>query len=254
MLSLRNNQRGESSIIQTIMVGLLIVGAFFLGMLWTKVQTYEKSGLVPGAGAPKVAGNVPSDNAPSAPKAIPAVKADDWVRGNKNARVAFVEYSDLECPFCKRFHPTAKQLMQAYGDKIMWVYRHFPLDSIHSKARNEAAASECAGKLGGNDKFWSYIDKVYEITPGNNGLDPAKLPEIAGQLGLNVGAFTACLSKGDTLSLVSADSDAGEAAGISGTPASFFLDTKTGEVVENAGAVPYEQLKATLDQFIASRK
>lgn len=100
------------------------------------------------------------------------VDDSDHLRGDPKASVKVVEFSDLECPFCKRFHLTMQQLMEGYSGKVAWVYRHFPLDSLHPKARKEAEASECAAELGGNDGFWAYIDKLFEITPSNNGLDP----------------------------------------------------------------------------------
>jgi protein-disulfide isomerase len=105
------------------------------------------------------------------------VTEKDHIFGNPQAEMVIVEYSDLECPFCKRFHETMIQIMSEYGKegKVAWVYRHFPLDAIHSKARREAEAVECAGELGGNDKFWAYVNKLVEITPSNNQLDASLL-------------------------------------------------------------------------------
>ncbi|OGC78225.1 hypothetical protein A2619_02680 [candidate division WWE3 bacterium RIFOXYD1_FULL_39_9] len=254
----RNNFwiRGEQNIMQMILVGLLIGAAFYIGMLWTKVQTLEKAGA--GTAAVGTGANpTPSAGAAAAPttaKDLDPVVKDDFVKGNRNARFALVEYSDLECPFCKRFHATAQQMMTEYGDKVMWVYRHFPLDQLHSKARNESMAAECAAKQGGNDKFWAYIDKVYEITPANNGLDPAKLPEIAKELGLNVATFNTCLSSGEMKDAVEADYQSGLKAGITGTPGNILLDTKTGKTLLLPGAVPFETLKQSLDSFMASAK
>ena len=87
---------------------------------------------------------------------LASITSTDHIRGNPNAPVKIVEYSDMECPFCKRFHSTMQQAMDEYGKdgRVAWVYRHFPLDSIHSKARTEAVASECAGEFGGSDEFW----------------------------------------------------------------------------------------------------
>ena len=83
------------------------------------------------------------------------VTSEDHIRGDINAPVKIVEYSDTECPFCKRFHTTMQEVYNEYGKtgKVAWVYRHFPLDQLHSKARKEAEATECAAELGGNDKF-----------------------------------------------------------------------------------------------------
>ncbi len=109
--------------------------------------------------------------------ALDPVTEKDHVFGNRGAELMIVEYSDPECPFCKRFHETMAQVMSEYGKqgKVAWVYRHFPLDAIHSKARKEAEAMECAGELGGNDKFWAYLNKLMEITPSNNQFDASLL-------------------------------------------------------------------------------
>lgn len=105
------------------------------------------------------------------------VTEKDHISGNPQAELMLVEYSDPECPFCKRFHETMIQVMKEYGTqgKVAWAYRHFPLDAIHSKARHEAEAVECAGELGGNEKLWEYVNTLYKITPSNNQLDPALL-------------------------------------------------------------------------------
>ena len=169
------------------------------------------------------------------------VTSSDHIRGNVNAQVTIVEYSDLECPFCKVFHGTMKQAMAAYGDKVRWVYKHFPLDQLHPKADKEAEAAECAGELGGNDAFWAYIDKVFEATPSNNGLDFALLPAIAQDLGLDRTRFESCLSSGKYAELVEAQFQEGMRFGVDGTPGSFV----NGERVR--GAVPFETLKGMID-------
>jgi len=129
---------------------------------------------------------------------INPVTKDDHIRGNPNAKVFIVEYSDLECPFCKVFHNTMQEVMKDYGDNgdVAWVFRHFPIDSLHSRARNEAYASECANEQGGNISFWKYIDRLNEITESNDKLDPKQLPEIAKFIGLDVNAFNTCLASG----------------------------------------------------------
>ena len=98
---------------------------------------------------------------PNAPD-VPTLGEGDHLRGSIDAPVALIEYSDLECPFCKRFHPTVQEALRQYGDQMAWAYRHFPLESIHTSARPLAEGSECAAQLGGNDKFWEYVDYVFE--------------------------------------------------------------------------------------------
>lgn len=108
---------------------------------------------------------------------VDPVTANDHIMGSISAPVKIIEYSDTECPFCARFFDTMKQIMAEYGkdNKVAWVYRHFPLESLHSRARYEAEATECAAKLGGNDKFWKYLETIESVSPLNNGLDPALL-------------------------------------------------------------------------------
>lgn len=86
----------------------------------------------------------------------------DHIKGDINAPVKIVEYSDIDCPFCKRFHTTMQEIMDSYGKdgKVAWVYRHFPLTQLHPDAFNKAEASECITAKGGNDKFWSFVDAL----------------------------------------------------------------------------------------------
>lgn len=182
------------------------------------------------------------------------VDADDHIRGNPEAQVKIIEYSDLECPFCKRFHTTMQQVMGEYGKsgKVAWVYRHFPLDALHSKARKEAEATECANKLGGNTAFWSYIDRLFEVTPSNNGLDLAQLPIIAQDVGLDRGAFTACLDAGTFADYVANDLKDAQAAGGSGTPYSIAI-AANGEKFPINGAQPYEEVKRIIELALQAK-
>ncbi|AHB40740.1 TPA: hypothetical protein DHW62_01825 [candidate division WWE3 bacterium] len=89
-----------------------------------------------------------------------ALNDADYVRGDKSARVLLFEYSDYDCPFCKRVHPTLKTLLENNADKVAWIYRQFPLDQLHPTARAKSEAALCAGKLGGNDVFWAFSDAL----------------------------------------------------------------------------------------------
>lgn len=88
---------------------------------------------------------------------VPAVTAEDHVFGDiTKAKVYIIEYSDLQCPFCKQFNPGVQKLVTDYQGQVAWIYRHFPLESIHDNARPLAEASECVAKIGGNDAFWKF--------------------------------------------------------------------------------------------------
>ena len=130
-----------------------------------------------------------------------------------------------ECPFCKNFQQTMLSVMSKYGKDgtVAWVYRHFPIDSLHPRARKEAEATECANELGGNTGFWKFIDEVFATTTSNNTLDPAKLPIIAKDVGLDVTKFNACLSSGKYANFIQTSIDESIKAGAQGTPYSVIV-------------------------------
>lgn len=181
-------------------------------------------------------------------EAMRPIGAEDHIRGNPDAPVKIVEYSDTECPFCKRFHSTMQELMATYGNdgKVAWVYRHFPLDQLHKKARKEAVASECAAEQGGNDAFWAYMDRMMEVTPSNDGLDSAELPKIAAFVGLDVIKFNACLSSDTYAKRVQDDADNAIETGGQGTPWSIVVGPN-GKKYELSGAQPLESIKQLVD-------
>jgi protein-disulfide isomerase len=180
------------------------------------------------------------------------VSNDDHILGNPNADVIIVEYSDTECPYCKVFHSTLRRVMDEYGKggRVAWVYRHFPIDSLHPKARKEAEATECANELGGVSKFWEYTNMIYATTNSNNSLDPAELPKIAKSVGLDVTKFNACLSSGKYAAKVEEQYQDAVKAGGRGTP-NTILVSKDGTNTTIQGAQPYESLKPVLDALLA---
>lgn len=189
---------------------------------------------------------------------VRGVTASDHIIGNPKAPVVIVEYSDTECPFCKQFHINMHRIIEAYGKdgSVAWVYRHLPLDSLHSKARNEARATECAAKLGGDDKFWSYIDKIFQITPSNNGLDPAKLTTTATAVGLDAKAFSDCLQNSDTgTAKINADSDEAMKIGGNGTPFNVMISAKKFDVeqMKKSIAAIGDKYKLPPDLFVVAK-
>lgn len=237
----------------TLLVVLLVIASFLIGSLWTRVQYLEKNPAVSNASLqtpPKaVVSSQPTPTTESAAN-IPKITKDDHIRGNKNATLAIIEYSDLECPFCKQFHPTMQKVVDTYKDKVMWVFRHFPL-SFHANAQKEAEAAECAGELSGNDAFWKYVDKIFERTTSNGtGFALDKLVPLAKELGLEETKFKTCLDSGKYTKHVQEEMTAGQNAGISGTPGNILLNTKTGKTQLVPGAVPFEQIKSVIDQML----
>jgi len=182
---------------------------------------------------------------------IEPISSGDKVFGNASASVVVVEYSDLECPFCKVFHSTMHQLVDEYKGKVAWVYRHYPIKELHSRATKEAEASECAYEQGGSTIFWKYIDKVFATTGTNDTLDPLELPRIAGSLGLNTEVFNTCLNTGKYAAKVQSDIKKAVEAGARGTPYSVIL--KDGIEVETInGAEPIEDVREKLDTALGN--
>lgn len=233
-----------------VLLVLTIVLAFVVGILWNKVSTMEKGGVKTAAtktaGSGEVNGKLSAEQAKNVEK--PSEK--DHIRGSLGAQVFLIEYSDLECPFCDRFHPTAKQALEEYGDKIAWVYRHFPLETLHPRARPAANAAECVADLAGGDAFWKFVGTIFEDQATN--LTDAGLKGAAVQAGVSGDAFSACYSAKKFDSEVATDLKSGETAGVTGTPGNFIMNKK-GEVWVLPGAVPFETLKATIDAALASK-
>ena len=233
-----------------VLLILSIVLAFAVGMLWQKITSLEKGNTTQKAavaGTPQAApnGKLSSEQAAK----IPKVSDTDHIQGSKDAKVLLIEYSDLECPFCKKFHPTAQQVVDTYKGEVTWVYRHFPLDMLHSNARTEAEAVECASEQGGNDAFWKLLDKIYEVTPSNNGLKLTDLPKLATQVGLNGTKLQTCIDSKKYKDFVESQYQGGITAGVTGTPANFIVNSK-GDAWLIPGAASLDSLKATIDEAL----
>lgn len=188
-------------------------------------------------------------NSPNAgPERPRQLDENDHIFGNPDAPILIVEYSDTECPFCKRFHTTLHDIVDEFDGQVAWIYRHFPIPSLHKKAQIEAEATECAAELGGNDAFWTFIDTVYEQTPSNDGLDLALLPEFAAQAGIDRKAFQECLGSSRHKERVNRDRDEAVATGGRGTPHSLVI-SEVG-IFPLQGAQPIENVRSIINQIL----
>lgn len=184
-------------------------------------------------------------------KIRPVSKTRDHIYGNPNAPVSLIEYSDFECPFCKRFHSTAHEIIEAFQGKVNWVYRHFPLSMHNPGAQKQAEASECVGQLGGNEAFWKFTNAIYERTLSNgNGFPLTQLAPLGKEIGVDEKQLLACMSSGKYSARVQEDLDEGMEIGVTGTPANILLNNLTGEVVLKAGAQPLEAFKPDIDRLL----
>ncbi len=155
---------------------------------------------------------------------MPVVNNDDHVRGNPAAPIKIVEYSDTECPFCKNFHNTMKDITNNHGKDgtVAWVYRHFPIKSLHAKAIREAEATECVASLAGEDAFWSYLDRIYATTGSNDRLPDEALFTLAAQVGVERSLLNTCLETGQFTKKISDSVEEAQKAGARGTPYSVI--------------------------------
>ncbi|MBI4226249.1 thioredoxin domain-containing protein [Candidatus Roizmanbacteria bacterium] len=230
-----------------LIIILLVVVSFAAGYFFFKVKNLEQ-GKTLGTSQQ----NPPQQQAQQESTEFKIKKPDSkehW-NGVKNVRYVWVEYSDLECPFCQKIHPDLTKLLNVYSGKIAWVYRHFPLPS-HSKAQKSAEATECANELGGNDAFWKMADIIFEKMPG---LELSELPSLASQIGLDESKFRSCLDSGKFEKKVKDQLAEGEKAGVRATPTNVIYDMKTRKTSLIEGALPYEDLRKSLDTFISQNK
>ncbi len=171
----------------------------------------------------------------------------DHIRGNAQANYTLIEYSDFECPYCKRFHPTAQKFIDKNTD-VNWVFRNYPL-SFHGKvAQREAEAAECAAELGGNDTYWKYDDGQFNRTLTNGrGIPNGGIAKLAEDVGLEKTAFLDCVDSGKFKDFVIAQFEDGNNAGVSGTPGNLLRHNPSGLTIPVHGAQPLEQLQAALE-------
>lgn len=231
-----SNINPKSGFVLGIIAGVLImfvIGFFVLLGLYLSDSDYSFAD-----NKPEIVNTNNGNN--NAPASIRGIQKDDHIRGNEKAKIVLMEYSDFQCPYCTNAHGTFQQIMTEYGDDVAWVYRHFPLDSIHPYARKTAEASECAAD---QDMFWEFADTVFaDNSVLNQGVDGIK--QVASSIGLNMNKFNSCLDSGKYTDKVNTDYQEGIANGVTGTPATFV----NGQLVK--GAVPFETFKQIIDSAL----
>jgi protein-disulfide isomerase len=230
----------KASFVMGLLGGLCV--AFAVGFFIVSSGDGVGSKVVKDSGT--VAGAPAGNQAPPAQQPTgtpPEVTKDDRVLGPDNAKVTIIEFSDIQCPFCQRFHPTVERIIEEYGDDVRWVYKHFPLDSIHPNARSAAEASECLADLQGDEAFFAYLNLLFGK---QQNLNRATYIADAVALGANQSKFEKCLDDGTFKAKVEADYQEGIKGGVRGTPGSYINDTYL------SGAQPYEQVKAAVESYL----
>ena len=215
-----------AGVLGVLLVLSIFIGGFGMGSASTGLATAEN----------EAASGEPAYN-------MDALIDDDTVKGDPNAPVTIVEWSDFECPFCTRFYTqTLGQIEEEYikTGKVRFVYRDFPL-GFHTNAQKAAEAAECAGE---QDKFWEMHDRLFE---GGVGGGVPSFKQFAVGIGLDTGEFNECLDSGEMASEVKKDMADGANAGITGTPG-FVIN---GQLV--SGAQPFSVFRDIIETELAKR-
>ena len=223
-----------------ISISIAIAGAIV-------VSAVVFSGEVSGISAVETDGNhFGNSNSVVAKNVRPIDSGVDHILGSVDAKVIIIEYSDFECSFCSQFHPTLERVIEDFDGEVAWVYRHFPITSIHSKATGAAVASECVAELGGNDSFWKFTAKAFQ---NQRNFGTEFYTDTAVGLGISESNFTACINSGRYDERIQQDFNNAILSGGRGTPFTVVID-KDGEVFTFRGALPYESVRSIAEQAL----
>lgn len=246
-----SNQNSTWTLAGAILLGSLMISASLL----TSFSKMNKGGTVP-TPTPTVGAE---ESQPTGPKTATVSLDDDAVLGNKSkAKVAIVEFSDYECPFCKQFHQTTlKELTKEFvdGGKAVYSFRDYPLPFHEPMASQAANLAQCVREAKGDQAFFAFNDAYFGATQTNGkGLPAGKQDEILKTLGANTNSVTQCATSEKFKDEIAKDMNDGSAIGVGGTPSFVIgkLDSKgnvVGELV--VGAMPLAQFKATVEKYLA---
>ena len=249
-----NNETSVKTKNNTLVVGLIVVvavAAFFAGLYVSNLNSDQVTKKEVEEAMAKLELKILQDRLnPSQRPAVEISTDDDPVRGNANAPITIIEFSDFQCPFCARFHiQTLPLILDEYINtgKVKLVYRDFPIQGAHPNAMPAAVAAECADE---QKRFWEYHDMLFERQNQWNKLEAFELvsmfTQYAGEIELNIEQFSDCLNIGRYVSEIQKDLDDGRNYGITGTPG-FFVGNADIGFVEVKGAQPFENFKKIID-------
>lgn len=235
----------KGSPIQIVLTVLLVGAAFAIGSMWTELRMYKGEGK-PAAKQEAAAPEEKEEGVEITEEVWGELVGGGVMKGEDRAAVTIVEFTDYQCPFCKRYVDEAYQQIEAdyiATGKVKYVLRDLPL-AFHANAQGSAEAARCAGDQG---QYWEYHDKLFETQAAwSEATDTSIFKGYAGQLGLDQVAFDACMDEGKFTQLVKDDLTLAQKVGANGTP-TFFIN---GKVL--VGAQPFEAFKAILDQELGN--
>jgi protein-disulfide isomerase len=188
-----------------------------------------------------------TDTLSSTPK---PVTEEDYIRGNPNAPILIIEYSDYDCPFCKQYHVTLNRIIDEYGltGKVAWVYRQFPIAQLHPNSPKVSQAALCVGEIGGNDAFWTFTDLIFEEREVGEATNVVRIPDYVEASGVDREAYVNCMDSGSTVAKVESSVEDAFNIGARGTPYTVLVVGNQQAVIN--GAQPYETVKGIVDNLI----
>ncbi|MFC1756871.1 DsbA family protein [Patescibacteria group bacterium] len=180
---------------------------------------------------------------------IKPVSENDYILGNPNAELTLIGYFDINCGHCRNFHKTMHQIMDEYGKdgKLKWVPKHFPLSQFSQK---EAVAVECVGEIGGDEKFWKFLDNILQAPMLSQGNLENELASMASSIGIENEKFKKCLADTKQIEKVNAMGQEAISMGAQGTPFNVLIDSEDNATVI-PGALTYEQVKQLIDSTLS---
>ena len=250
-LDIQNKKSAPTGMIVAL-IAVVAVAAFFAGSYFSNLDTDVVTQSDLEDAISKLESKIGNtQQAPSQPTQPVKISLDnDPMRGDPNAPITIVEFSDFQCPFCARFHvQTLPLLLEEYIDsgKVNLVYRDFPIQSIHPNALAAAVAAECANEQG---EYWEYHDTLFEKQSGWSRLDSnaaiSTFSQYATDVGLEQKQFDSCLGSGKYLEEVQGDLSDGRDYDITGTPGFFIGNAEIGFVKIN-GAQPFDSFQRIID-------
>ncbi|MDH4764294.1 DsbA family protein [Pseudomonas sp. CBMAI 2609] len=230
-----------------------------LGVFWTSGQAYLErkitAGIETGVFAKERAEKQAWVDAQFARygRAADQVPNDARVYGDLKARFTLAEFSDLECPFCKRLQPSLKEIVDKSNGAVNWQWRHMPLGFHNPAATDEAIATECYAEQKGNRGFWVILDQIFEESAGNGG-GVKDLPGLVSRLGADMKVFNQCISSGKVKDRIADHIRMGEKIGATGTPATIVIDNLTGEKEFVSGAQPISAFVTIMKRMLAAEQ
>lgn len=229
-----NTVQNLSTPIAIVIAGALVAAALYFG----------------GTGGTGVTQKQPTQPAVTKADIVP-VSSSDHIIGDPNAPIKIIEYTDLECPFCKQFHGTMTTVMNTLGKegKVAWVIRNFPLEQLHPNAPKLAEAAECVAELGGNTAYIAFLDEIIRISPINTFFDMTKVVATASKIGVDGAKFKTCYDSGKYQGKIAQEIQDAIKSGGTGTPHNILIDKK-GNPTLIAGSQPLDVVTAAIEKAL----